>query len=1152
MSGVTAVPASFGQQRLWFFDQLTARQAGDPLYNVHSGHVLRGPLDHAVLERALNTVVERHEVLRTTLRSVDGVPMQVIAPRLWVPTTVTDLGHVPADERHAEALRRGAEQAREPFDLATGPLLRSELLRFSQTDHVWLLTLHHAVCDAWSVGVLLREVTASYRGRTLDPLPLQYADFAVWQRGLVDGPRWRGDLDHWTRHLDGAPALLELPTDRPRPATQSFRGDLAELVLPAALRDRVATFARAERTTPFSALLTAFDILLHRYTGATDLVVGTAAAGRGRVELDGLIGLFANTLALRSTVDGRLGFRDLLRGVSEAVRDGQSHGDLPFERVVEVLAPDRQPSFNPVFQVMLDVQPGGSSALDLPGVVAEPLPVRDRRISLFDLSVSVADEPDGLRLVCEYATDLFDDATATRLLRCFATLLDAAVTDPDRPVRELSILADADRAHAMAAAVGSPAVGSPTVQALIADRIADRPDALAVLDVATGERLSYADLGHRVAALAGRLRAIGVGRDTLVGLFVDRSPAAVVGMLAVLEAGGAYLPLDPAYPADRLAAMLADADPIAVLTTDTLAPRLPTASRLVIPFDADTHRTVDPPDRDTPAQRAETGPHDRDTPAQRAGGAHDGVLADELAYVMFTSGSTGRPKGVMVRHGALAAYAAADRAAYALGPDDRVLQFSPLSFDVSAEEIFPCLTAGAALVLRSDAMLDSAEDFLTGCERHGVTVLHLPSAYFHELAPAGGHAGAGLRAVAIGGEAANPARVAQWQRLAPHARLVNVYGPTETTIVATMAPLRDDGAVPIGHPIPGIRVYLLDGELEPVPAGVPGELHIGGAGQARGYLNDPVATAQRFVPDPYGEPGARLYRTGDLGRLLPDGAIDFVGRTDGQLKIRGYRVEPGEIEAALTGLDAVREAAVVAREGAGGHPVLVAYVVAADGHRPDSALLRDGLAGRLPAFMVPSAFVVLDALPRTSNDKLDRAALPEPGPTNGNANGSTNGNTGGNTDRDDGFVTPVTEAERLVADVWREVLKVERVGAGDNFFAIGGHSLLAIQVVSRLRRTLGHPVGLRELFERPTLGEFAAALPGPRSPLDPGDQRNPTEPTSPTDQEGPTDHRGLTDHRGPSDRRPEPPPLVRAATGSATLAHLPAGVDDLLRELDVR
>ncbi|HEY0639570.1 MAG TPA: non-ribosomal peptide synthetase, partial [Pseudonocardiaceae bacterium] len=622
---------------------------------------------------------------------------------------------------------------------------------------------------------------------------------------------------------------------------------------------------------------------------------------------------------------------------------------------------------------------------------------------------------------------------------------------------------------------------------LVAEHAAATPDATAVVDVATGERLTYGELDRRSAALAARLRAVGAGPDTLVALLMDRSPATVVAILAVLRTGAAYLPLDPEHPADRLAALLADAAPLTVLTTLALAPRLPTAP----------HVTVD------------TG---SEAPAEPAADAEP--EPDELAYVMFTSGSTGRPKGVMVPHGALANYAAADRAAHGLTAADRVLQFSPLTFDVSAEEIWPCLTAGAALVLRSDTMLDSPEEFLAMCGEHGVTVAHLPSAYFHELAPAAAAAPASLRVVAIGGEAANPARVAQWQELAPHARVVNVYGPTETTIVATMAelpPLRPADRTPIGRPVPGATAHVLDGELAPQPVGVVGEVYLGGAGLARGYLGDPAGTAHRFVPDPYGPPGSRLYRTGDRARLLEDGALDYAGRTDGQVKIRGYRVEPGEIEAALTELAAVREAAVVARPDAGGTHELVAYVVPAAGHAPDQDELRAELAGRLPAYLVPAAFVTLDALPLTANDKVDRAALPDPGPRGTAA-----------------FVAPEGEAQVAVAQVWREVLAVDRVGADDNFFTLGGHSLLAIQAISRLRRTYGPSVGLRQLFEHPTLAAFAAALPS----------------------------REAAAGTGPAAPAPTRPPLLRAATGASTLAHLPAGADgdlgDLLRDLDQR
>jgi amino acid adenylation domain-containing protein len=1041
---VTALPASSGQERLWFADQLTP---GSPLYNVHLGTALRGPVDPAALAAALSTVVARHEALRTVLRAIDGRPRQIVADRLDVPTRVHDLTGVRPEDRVALTARRAAQHARAPFDLATGPLLRSDLLRFDATDHAWLLTLHHAVCDGWSVGILFDEVSRAYAahlaGRTpaFGPLPLQYADYAVWQRETLDG----GDLDpqlaYWRDRMAGAPPLLALPTDRSRPPAQRHAGALVETTLPAPVSAAVHGLARRERVTPFMTLLAAFGAALNRLTGARDLVVGTAVDGRGRVELEPLVGFFTNTVPLRLAVDPASSLREMLGAVRECVVDAQSHADLPFERLVEALVPRRDPSYHPLFQLMFDVQPGGHSALRLPGVTVVPLRVLDRRISLFDFSVSVELDPAGIRLTAEYATDLFSREAATVLLDAYVAVLTAAVADPDRPLGTVPLLDPDRRAAVLAAGDRRAAAAVPeTLPALLAAAARDRPDAVAVHDAGTGRRYDYRALHRWSGTVAAHLYDAGIGRGDVVALLTRRGPAAIAGLLGVLRAGAAYLPIDPESPPGRIADLLADACPAAVLTDPALRDRLPSDGPPPL------HLAAEPP----PFRPFTDGPLD----------------PDDLAYVMYTSGSTGRPKGVLVPHRGVANYARADAALYRLTADDRVLQFTSLAFDVSAEEIFPCLAAGARLVLRGDGMIDTAADFLAECGRLGVTVTHLPTAYFHELVDAGGRPPPSLRVIAIGGEPTTVARVAAWRALAPDVLLANAYGPTETSIAATVGRLAGPGAparldrVPIGGPVDGDAVRVLDDELEPVPPGVVGAVYIGGAGLARGYLGRPDLTASRFVPDPF-TPGGRLYRTGDLARMRPDGQLEFRGRVDAQVKVRGYRIEPAEVEAALTACGDVRHAAVVARPTATGHE-LVAYVEpsSAGSDADFVAVLRDRLATRLPVYLVPTAWVVMPALPRTGTDKIDRGALPAPvaapaAPTAG----------------------PRTDAERAVAAIWRDVLGTDRVGRDDDFFALGGHSLLAARVLARLRREFGGGVTLRQVYEHPRLSALAASLP---------------------------------------------------------------------------
>ncbi|MBG0832647.1 amino acid adenylation domain-containing protein [Planomonospora sp. ID67723] len=1029
MTSVVAVPASYAQERFWLSEHLAG--GGAALHNMHLAVELTGRLDTAAFAAAVQGTVDRHEALRTTLRPIGGRPHQVIAAALAVPTPVTDPdadpGAVPAD---ALVAARAAAHARTPFDLTAGPLLRSELLRLGPERHVWLLTVHHAVCDGWSLGVLLDEIGAAYRGEPVAEPALQYADYAVWQRTFVEGGGADEDLGHWRRTLAGAPAALDLPADRARPAVSTRRGALLTLdPLPAGL----AGLAGTERVTPFAAALAATGLLLHRLTGAEDVVIGTTHAGRGRPETDRLVGCLANTLPLRLPVRPHAGFRALLARAGEAVLDAQDHAETPFDRIVQAVNPDRASGRHPIFQVMLDAEPGAADRLRLPGVEVTPVPVPERGISLFDLSLTVG--PGG-GLVCEYSTELFDEATARSYTRCLATLTEAAVASPDLPLRGLPALRPAERERVLAAGSAVAAERDGSVPAWIEAAARRRPDAAAVGD------LTWRELIGRAARLGGELGGRGVGRGSVVALFAGRSPEAIAAICGIHRAGAAYLPLDPELPDARVTELLARARPAAVVTAPEHALRLRAlgADAIVLPGEART------------AAGAGDGHRDRAVP----------VEAGDLAYVMFTSGSTGRPKAVEVPHGGLAAYVAAHRAMYALTPDDRVLQSGSLSFDLSAEEIFPCLAAGATLVPRTEEMLDGPAAFLDGVARLGVTVAHLPTSLLNLLAGAVADGGVPvpppLRLVVAGSEPADPARLAAWRAAAPGVRLAHVYGVTEASMVSAAAFLDtvpDRARVTIGRPIAGTEIHVLDDGFEPVPDGVPGEIFIGGEGLARGYLAEPGRTAARFVPHPFAA-GRRLYRTGDLARRLPDGSMEYAGRLDRQLSLRGFRIDPAESEAVLRTHRAVADAAVTVRD-----EQLVGYVVP----RPEAGRvpveeLRAHAARALPGHLVPGAIVWLTALPRTGSGKIDVAALPASRP------------------REDaeGAAAPARSTQAAVAEIWCEVLGVARVGPGDDFFQLGGHSLLAGQVAARLRRRFGVSAAMRLIFRHPRLADLAAAV----------------------------------------------------------------------------
>jgi amino acid adenylation domain-containing protein len=1053
-------PLSYAQRRLWVLHRIDPR---DTTYNEVAAYRLEGALDVGALERALNEVVRRHEVLRSVFVERDGEGVQIPIDPPALALHPLDLAGLPGDAREAAVRERIAAEKGTPFDLAAAPAIRASLLRLAADEHVLVIALHHVVMDGWTRGVLLRELRALYaafaRGAEspLPPLPVQYADFAAWQRRRLDGGGSAARLAWWTEHLAGAPALLELPTDRPRPPVQSFRGARESVRLPAEVPAVLRALGREEGATLFMVLMAAWQVLLHRYSGADDLVVGTPVAGRDRREVEGLIGFFVNTLALRGDLSGDPPFRELLRRTRARAVAAFGHQDVPFERVVEALRPDRSMSHGAVFQVSFVLQTALPPTVDAEGLVFRGLGT-ERGTAKFDLELEAIDTPDHLTLSLEYAADLFDASTAARMLDHLRTLLLGIAARPDAALSALPLLDDEDRARLAAwNATELPYPRDATVHGLIAEQAARAPDAQAV--VFRGTSLTYAELEARANRLAHHLRRLGAGPEARVGICLERSAETVVAMLAVLKTGAAYLPLDPAYPADRLAYMLEDSGAPLLVTQQSLRSLLP----------ADGVRVVSV-DEDAAAIAAES----TDAPA-------DAADPRNAAYVIYTSGSTGKPKGVQVTHGnAVSFFAGMDARVgdpvqqrdpdsgplfpipYSLFPAVTWLAVTRISFDIHVLELLWTLARGFKVVVQPE--MDQAregESFGEQIRRHSVTHLQCtPSLAALVIAESGVQALAPLRRLLLGGEALPADLAAQIRAVLPDG-VVNMYGPTETTVWSATHAVDDAaGAVPIGRPIANTRAYVLDAGFGAQPVGVPGELCIAGAGVTRGYHGRAGLTAERFVPDPLAaEPGARMYRTGDRARWRADGTLEFLGRMDFQVKVRGFRVEPGEVESVVREHPRVGGAAVVARDAPGVGMRLVAYATPADGEPPTPAELRAWTAARLPEHMVPSAFVVLDALPRTPNGKLDRRALPEP-----ELQAAA-----------DTYVAPRTEAEERVAAIWSEVLGVERVGVDDNFFALGGHSLLATRVVARLRTEMGAELPLRSVFEHPTVAGMAAA-----------------------------------------------------------------------------
>jgi len=1157
------LPVSFAQQRLWFLDKL---EPDSPLYNIPTGYQLKGKLDINALNQAIQELVQRHENLRTTFKATDGKPGLEIADLLTIPMPLIDLSESPEPEREPIALKLATEDVKRPFDLSEGPLLRLKLFRITTEHHIVILTMHHIISDGWSSGILIREVAALYQAfanEKASPLPalkIQYADFAHWQRNWLQGEVLENQLTYWKTQLSESPTVLELPTDFPRPAVQTSNGAHFTFSLPKDLSDQLTKISRQEGVTQFMTMLAAFQTFLYHYTGQDDISVGTPIANRNRGEIEGLIGLFVNTLVLRTKLPGKISFRQLLSRVRETTLGAYAHQDLPFEKVVDAIQPERNMSHTPLFQVMFMLQNANRQELSVEDLSISSISL-NTEISTFDLTLSMVEADEGYAGVFEYNTDLFKESTIKTMFEHFQKLLEQIAVNPDTKLADLSLLTEDQQRQIIEEwnDTETPYPADQCIHRLFETQVAKTPNAVAV--ISESGQLTYQQLNERANQLAQVLQRCGVNSEVPVGICLKRSSEMIVGLMGILKSGGCYLPLDPDYPDDRLAFMIEDSAIPVLITQQDLVDSLPVHPAKVICLDRDW-----------------------DEIAQEN---RDNLIGNEssrsTAYVIYTSGSTGRPKGVMVEHQSVVNHNLACIDLFKLQPDDRLLQFATINFDTAVEEIFPTLMSGATLVLRSsDGILASGTDLLDLIEKYRLTILDLPTAYWHEWVyemtlinkPIPG----ALRLVIVGGDKASSERFAVWKKIVgSNIQWLNGYGPTEGTIIATAYIPDDDkntwepgSEVPIGKPIANAKTYILDSQMKPVPPGVKGILYIGGICVARGYLNRPDLTAEKFIPDPFSKkPGARLYNTGDLARYLPDGNIEFIGRKDYQVKIRGFRIELAEIEAELEKHELIREAAVIVKEDSPSVKRLIAYCVPGiegfendlgkrrhvrvpflsdasldyngnqsaqlktediseggarlmtispvsdldqnqpmkmavklpinsksislssdliwkNGERIGVAFqnlneankellkqtinklldnrvllmneLRAYLKERLPDYMVPAAFMIVDNLPRTPSGKIDRKSLPEPDPVRLETEGT--------------FVAPRNETEEKLAEIWNKVLNIEKIGINDNFFELGGDSILSIQVIAQANQA-GLQITPKQFFEHPTVAGLA-------------------------------------------------------------------------------
>ncbi len=1033
-------PLSFAQQRLWFIHNL---RPDSSVYNIPVAVRLVGKLETLALERTLSEIIRRHEALRTVFRAVDGELAQVINPAQPLTLNVLNLAGMPDDERESEVKRVATEEARRPFDLVAGPLIRARLLRLSQEEHIALLTMHHIVADGWSIGIFIREVATLYaafrdgRKSPLPELPIQYADFAIWQRQRLQGDYLQAQLRYWRGQLGGNLPVLELPTDRPRPPTQSFRGARRSIALSRNLSEAINSLSRQEESlTLYMTLLAAFNTLLYRYTGQEDIVLGAPIANRNRREIEGLIGFFVNTQTLRIDLSGNPTFKELLRRVREVALQAYAHQDLPFERLVEELQPDRDLSRTPLFQVVFDLQAARQEQFELAGLKLGLLGA-ENDTSKFDLSMLLNEHPESIIATIEYSADLFDESTIARMLLHFQTLLEGIVGNPEQRLSELRLLPAAEREQILLNWNQTEVkyLEVSCIHELFERQAATTPSNIAITD--EREQLSYAGLNRRANQLARYLRKLGVGPEVLVAVGARRSARMVVEQLAVLKAGGAFVPLDMTYPRERLNYMLEDSGATVLLLPEDLADEFRGHAAAVVCPDIVSEEIAE----------------------ESVENLANAATTENLVYVMYTSGSTGNSKGVLITHVNLLNLVKWHQRTYDVTSSDRATQLANVAFDASVWELWPYLTAGASVFIPDDETLATPSKLVAWLASTGISISFIPTPLLELLLYEEWPRDLALRAVLTGGDRLKRAPETDFSF-----DLYNNYGPTENTVVTswTLVPANQPGhsQPSIGRPIFNTQVHILDAHQEPGPIGVVGEIQIGGESLARGYLNRPSLTAEKFIPNPFsGRRGARLYKTGDLARYLPDGALEFVGRMDRQVKIRGFRIELGEIEAAIARHPEVREMAVVVREDIPDEKRLVAYVVASPGAELSIRHLKKLIEQRLPEYMRPSAFVRLDALPLTANGKVDYRSLPAPDSVR--------------LDREIEHKAPETDIERIIAAIWQDVLYLDKASTTENFFEAGGNSISIVLLNNKLREIFGREIPVAEMFKRTTIRDLA-------------------------------------------------------------------------------
>lgn len=1037
--GLDFAPLSIAQQRFWFLEQLNP---GNPAHNVSVAIHLLGLLDVKALEQSLSEIVQRHEALRTTFTAVDGQPLQVIGSSSNWTLPIVDLRELSDTERQQETQRLITESVQQPFNLATKLLLRTTLQQLDKIEHILLLTIHSIVGDEWSLRILLQELATLYEAfsqRKTSPLvelPIQYADFAIWQRECLQSEVLESHLGYWKQQLGGELPLLELPTDHPRPPVQTYRGARQFLTLPKDLTDAFQKLSQQSGVTLFTTLLTAFKILLYRYTSLEDIIVGSTVANRNQAEVEGLIGLFANNLVMRTNLSGNPSFQELLRRVQEVVLSAYSHQDLPFEKLVEELQPQRNLSYSPLFQVMFVLQSDQLSALEFPGLKLNAVEI-ESKTAKFDLTLKLQETSDSINGWFEYNADLFDAETIVRMIGHWEVLLSGVVAQPNQQISHLPILTEAER-HQLLVEWNDTEADYPKdkcIHQLFEEQVERTPNNVAV--VFEDQQLTYRELNAKANQLAHYLQKLGVKPEVLVGICVERSLEMIVGVLGILKAGSAYVPLDPRTPKARLSYILEDANAGALLTQQRLVESFSEYEGHFVCLDTNWNSI----ERESVKNPTSS------------------VAINNLAYGIYTSGSTGKPKGVLVEHHSLAGLAAPARSkAYNVKPNSRVLQFAPFSFSTSVPEIFMTLLVGATLYLAKQESLLPGSELTCLLRDQAITNIKvtpsLLAAMPNENLPA-------LQTITVVGEKCSNELVDRW---ATGRQFLNSYGATEASICGTVAECINNRYNPsIGRPIANTQIYILDSYLQPVPIGVAGELYIGGSGLARGYFKQPHLTAERFIPNPFNTNAkVCIYNTRDLAYYLPDGNIMPLGRIDNQIKIRGFRIELEEIETVLVQHPIVRHTVVIVREDVLGDKRLVAYIVLKQNQSITVDALRHFLKQKLPNYMIPSTFIFLCTLPLNSNGKIDRTNLPTPDKSL--------------LDQSVTFVTPRTSIEKLIADIWSQLLGLEQVSIHDNFFELGGHSLLATQVVSRLRQTFSEEIPVRSLFELPTVAELAKRI----------------------------------------------------------------------------